>query len=175
MLKILDASPGYGAPLSEQETKDFLTTRILNIHLGTVDEKGHANLHPTWYYYDPLKEKIYVMTGRQSKKLENLAKNELIYFCIDEPNSPYKGVRGKGDVTKHEDVNFQMNIAQKIAVRYLGTMDNPISREFVERTKEGQGIVSRNCFKILFNLGSRQTKDYTLLRNTIQYDRDGSN
>jgi hypothetical protein len=34
-----------------------------------------------------------------------------------------------------------MNIAQKIAVRYLGTLDNPISREFVERTKEGQGIV----------------------------------
>jgi hypothetical protein len=60
MLKILDASPGYGAPLSEQETKDFLTTRILIIHLGTVDEKGHANIHPTWYYYDPLK----VMTGR---------------------------------------------------------------------------------------------------------------
>ena len=47
MLKILDASPGYGAPLSEEETKDFLTTRILNIHLGTVDEKGHANIYPT--------------------------------------------------------------------------------------------------------------------------------
>jgi hypothetical protein len=34
-----------------------------------------------------------------------------------------------------------MNIAQKIAVRYLGTMDNPISCESVERTKEGQGSV----------------------------------
>lgn len=140
-MKIIDASPGVGAPLTEQEIKDFLTTKVLNIHLGTVDEKGHANIHPTWYYYDPLKEKIYVMTGRQSKKLENLAKNELIYFCIDDPNSPYKGVRGKGGVRTHEDVNFQINIAQNIAVRYLGTMDNPISREFVERTKEGQGIV----------------------------------
>ena len=49
MLKILDASPGYGEPLSEQDTKDFLTTKVLNIHLGTVDENGHANIHPAWY------------------------------------------------------------------------------------------------------------------------------
>jgi hypothetical protein len=81
------------------------------------------------------------MTGKQSKKLENLTKNKLIYFCIDDPNSPYKGVRGKDSVTTYEDVTFQVDIAQKIALRYLGSLDNPISHEFVERTKEGQGIV----------------------------------
>jgi general stress protein 26 len=134
MIKILDASPGYGEPLTEQETKEFLATKVLNVHLGTVDEKGH----PTWYYYDPSKEKIYVMTGKQSKKLENLTKNKLIYFCIDDPNSPYKGVRGKGSVRTYEDVNFQVDIAQKIALRYYGSLDNPISYEFVERTNEGQ-------------------------------------
>ena len=91
--------------------------------------------------FDPLKEKIYVMTGGQSKKLQNLTKNELIYFCIDDSNSPYKGVRGKGSVRTYEDMNFQVDIAQKIALRYLGSLDNPISHEFVERTKEGQGIV----------------------------------
>ena len=84
------------------------------------------------------------MTGKQSKKLENLTKNKLIYFCIDDPNSPYKGVRGKDSVRTYEDVTFQVDIAQKIALRYLGSLgslDNPISHEFVERTKEGQGIV----------------------------------
>jgi uncharacterized pyridoxamine 5'-phosphate oxidase family protein len=141
MIRILDASPGIGGPLTKQETKEFLTTKVLNVHLGTVDDKGHANIHPTWYYYDPLEEKIYVMTGRQSKKRQNLMKNELIYFCIDDPNSPYKGVRGKGSVRTFEDMNFQLDIAQKIALRYLGSLDNPISHEFVERTKEGQGIV----------------------------------
>jgi hypothetical protein len=47
MLKILNASPGFGAPLSEQETKDFLTTKALTSHIGTVDEKGHASIHPS--------------------------------------------------------------------------------------------------------------------------------
>lgn len=51
-MKIINADPVFGTPLSEQETKDFLTTRILNVHLGTVDEKGHANIHPVGYYYD---------------------------------------------------------------------------------------------------------------------------
>ena len=38
-MKILNANPGVGAPLTEQQTKDFLTTSKLNIHIGTVDEK----------------------------------------------------------------------------------------------------------------------------------------
>jgi general stress protein 26 len=114
MLKILDGSPGSGRPLSEQDIKDFLTTMVLNVHLGTVDENGHANIHPAWYYYDDSKEKIYVETGRHSKKMENLSRNETIYFCIDDPSPPYKGVRGKGSVEVHRDVNFNVLIAQKI-------------------------------------------------------------
>jgi hypothetical protein len=51
MIKILDASPGIGGPLTNQEKKEFLTTKVLNVHLGTVDDKDHANIHPTWYYY----------------------------------------------------------------------------------------------------------------------------
>ena len=38
MLKILNASPGFGAPLSEQEIKTYLTTKVLNLHLGAVDD-----------------------------------------------------------------------------------------------------------------------------------------
>jgi hypothetical protein len=64
MLKILNASPGFGAPLNEQETKDFLMAGKLNIHLGTADEKRHMNVHPAWYFFDPSKETIYVETSK---------------------------------------------------------------------------------------------------------------
>jgi general stress protein 26 len=141
MLKILDASPGYGEPLNEKDTKDFLTTKVLNIHLGTVDENGDANIHPAWFYYDSSKEKIYVETGRQSKKIENLSKNDKIYFCIDDPNPPYKGVRGKGSVKVHEDINFNILIAQKIHLRYFGNLEHPIAHELVDAIKNGQSIV----------------------------------
>jgi general stress protein 26 len=90
-----------------------------------VDENGDANIHPAWFYYDSSKEKIYVETGRQSKKMENLSKNYKIYFCIDDPNPPYKGVRGKGSVKVHEDINFNILIAQKIHLRYFGNLEHP--------------------------------------------------
>jgi hypothetical protein len=141
MLKILDGSPGVGTPLSEQDIKDFLTTKVLNVHLGTVDENGHSNIHPAWYYYDDSKEKIYVETGRHSKKMENLSMNNTIYFCIDDPSPPYKGVRGKGSVEVHRDVNFNVLIAQKIHLRYLGNLEHPISRELMDAIKKGQSVV----------------------------------
>jgi hypothetical protein len=141
MLKILDGSAGYGKSLSEQDIKDFLTTKILNVPLGTVDEIGHANIHPAWYYYDDSKEKIYVETGRHSKKMENLSRNETIYFCIDDPSPPYKGVRGKGSVEVHRDVNFNVLIAQKIHLRYLGNLEHPIAHELEDAIKEGQSVI----------------------------------
>ncbi len=141
MLRILNASPGFGAPLSEQEIKAFLTSKVLNVHLGTVDESGHANVHPAWYYYDPSKDKIYVETGKQSKKTDNLKKNDIIYFCIDDQNPPYKGVRGKGTVKIYEDINFNVPIAEKIHIRYLGTLENPISQSLMGAMKKGQSIV----------------------------------
>jgi general stress protein 26 len=140
-LRILNAIPGFGAPLTEQEIKDFLETKILNVHLGTVDEKGDANIHPAWYYYDVVEEKIYVETGKQSKKIDNLRRKKNIYFCIDDPNIPYKGVRGKGDVKIHEDVNFNVPIVEKMHYRYLGTLEHPISREIIGAVKEGQSVV----------------------------------
>jgi hypothetical protein len=141
MLKILDGSPGSGRPMSEKDIKDFLTTKVLNIHLGTVDEKGHANIHPAWYYFDDSKGKIYVETGRYSKKMENLSRNEVIYFCIDDPNSPPKGVRGKGSVKVFYDVNFNVLISEKIYMRYLGNLKHPIAQELIDATKKGESVV----------------------------------
>ena len=110
MLKILNASPGFGAPLSEQELKDFLTTKVLNMHLGTVDENGQAIIHPVGYYYDHLENKFYILTSKESKKTHNLSRNERVYFCVDDPNPPYKGVRGKGTARILEEEKFNLGI-----------------------------------------------------------------
>jgi uncharacterized pyridoxamine 5'-phosphate oxidase family protein len=141
MLKILDGSGETGKSLSEQDVKDFLTTKVLNVHLGTVDAYGHANIHPAWYYFDDSKEKIYVETGRHSKKMENLTRNDTIYFCIDDPSPPYKGVRGKGSVKVHSDVNFNVLIAQKIHLRYLGNLEHPMAQELIDAIKKSQSVV----------------------------------
>ena len=126
MLKILDGSGESGKSLSEQDVKDFLTTKVLNVHLGTVDDS---------------KEKIYVETGRHSKKMENLTRNDTIYFCIDDPSPPYKGVRGKGNVKVSYDINHNVLVAQKIHMRYLGNLEHPMAHELIDTIKKGQSVV----------------------------------
>ncbi len=49
-MKILNARPGFGLPLTEKEIIDFLSNCKLNIHLGTVDDKQEPKIHPIWYY-----------------------------------------------------------------------------------------------------------------------------
>ena len=141
MLKILNASPEFGAPLSEQDLKEFLTTKVLNLHLGTVDEKGHANIHPVGYYYDNSENKFYILTGKETKKTSNLKKNEMVYFCVDDSNPPYKGVRGKGTARIQEDVNFNLRIWEKIMARYLGNVEDPMAIALKDELKKGESIV----------------------------------
>jgi len=140
-MRILNASPGFGVPLNEEGIKDFLTNGKLIVHLGTIDEKGDANIHPVWYYYDPSKNKMYVETSKQAKKTYNLRRNENIYFCIDDPNPPYKGVRGKGRVRINEDINFNIPIAEKIMIRYLGNLEHPMAQALLDAQRKGQSVV----------------------------------
>ncbi len=140
-MKILHASPGFGSPLTEQEIKNFLSESKLNAHLGTVDEKQEPNVHPTWFYYDDLNNKIYVETSAKSKKSSNINKNNTIYFCIDEPNPPYKGVRGKGSVKIHKEIDFNVPIAEKIMLKYLGDLENPMAKSLLTFVKNGESVV----------------------------------
>ena len=115
-MKILNADPTFARPLSENEIKNLSNTK-LNIHIATIDDKGHPNIHPAWYYFDSTNNKFYVETAKNSRKVENLKRDNIIYYCVDLPSMPYKGVRGKGRVRINEDdINHNMHIAEKIMV-----------------------------------------------------------
>jgi general stress protein 26 len=135
-LKILNASPGFGAPLTEDELVNFLTNSKLNIHIGTLDKKGEPNIHPTWYYFDTTDNRFYIETSKQSRKTENMDTNNIIYYCVDDPNPPYKGVRGKGKVKIHEDISHNIPIAEKIMIRYLGSLEHPMAKALMSSVKK---------------------------------------
>jgi general stress protein 26 len=140
-MRILNASPGFGTQLTEVEIKNFLGDSKLNIHLGTVDNKGDPNIHPTWYYFDVTNNKFYIETSKSSKKIENLNRNNLVYYCVDDPNPPYKGVRGKGKIKIHEDIDHNMPIAEKIMVRYLGSLEHPMAISLMNSVRRGDLVI----------------------------------
>ena len=109
--------------------------------MGTVDKKNQSNIHPVWYYYDSLNDKLYVETSKYSKKLSNLQKDKIVYFCVDEPAPPYKGVRGKGEVKIHVDIEHNVPIAEKIMIKYFGNLEHPMAKFILTLVKEGDSVI----------------------------------
>ena len=141
MTEIINASPEFGKSLTEQEINDFLASSKLNIHLGTIDDNGYPNVHPTWYYFDSTNKKIYIETSKLSKKTDNLRKNKNLYFCIDDPNPPYKGVKGRGTGRIHDDINHNILIAEKIMTKYLGSMQHSMAQKLMSFVKNGDSVI----------------------------------
>ena len=67
--------------------------------------------------------------------------NNIIYYCVDEPNLPYKGVRGKAKVKIHEDINHNTPIAEKIMVRYLGSLAHPMATSLMSNVKNRESVI----------------------------------
>ena len=76
-----------------------------------------------------------------SKKTENLKAKNIIYYCVDDQNQPYKGVKGKGKVKIHEDIEHNIPIAEKIAIRYLESLEHPTAKEVYRRVKNGDSVI----------------------------------
>ena len=140
-VRILNAGPDLSQPMTEDEVIKFLTTGKRNIYLGTIDRKNEPNIHPTSYYFDPDQLKFYVESYKFSKKIENMKNNKKIYFCVDKPTIPYKGVRGKAKISLKEDLDFTIFICQKNLIKYLGSIEGPMAKVILNRAIKGESIV----------------------------------
>ena len=139
-MRIINATHGFGGALTRGEVKDFLINSRLNVHIGTIDEKGYPNIHPTWYYFDGSSNNISIATSKNSKKVRNLKKNTSVYFCIDDPNPPYKGVRGRGNASVDENIDNNISITEKIMLKYLGTIEHQMARTLIEQVRNGDEV-----------------------------------
>jgi len=123
----------------KSEIDDFLQNSKLNVQLGTVDEKGDPMIHTVWYYY--MNDKLYIETSKSSQKVGNIRRKNMIYFCVDDEQMPYKGARGKGSAKIIEDVKKTTPIAEKIMIKYTGSLDNPIAKLLMDAVKAGLSVI----------------------------------
>ena len=137
-MKIINAIPGFGPQLTEQQINEFLT-KNLNLQLGTIDEKGEPNITPVWF--DHKNGKLYIATPKKSKKAQNALRGDTIYFSIDDETFPYKGVKGKGTVKLVDDFNAKIAIAEKIIIKYMGNLENDIGKFIIGQIKEGSQAI----------------------------------
>jgi len=138
-MKIVHGSPGFGSKLTEEETVKFLTDKKLNLLLGSVDKNGDPFIHPVWFLYE--NEKLYVETSKTSKKVQNIHHKNTVYFCIDDENLPYIGVRGKALVKISTGVEDNIPIAERIMVKYTGDLNNKVAKMLMDGVKDGQSAI----------------------------------
>jgi PPOX class probable F420-dependent enzyme len=156
MIKILTANSAIPS-MTREEAERFLESK-LNLQIATIDEKGEPNIQPVWFYYDKDEGKLLVLTSKVAKKTQNLSNRPTIYFSIDDENPPYKGVKGKGTAAVVEDPNLIVPQAEKISMKYLGTLDHPAAKEMADRSKNGEGVLVKISPKFFsaWDFGKRQ-------------------
>ncbi len=138
-MKIVHGSPGFGSMLTEEQTTKFLIDKKLNLLLGTVDKNGDPFIHPVWFLYE--NEKLYVETSKVSKKVQNIQHKSTVYFCIDDENLPYRGVRGKALVKVSTNVEDNISIAEKIMIKYTGNLENKVAKILMDGVRAGQSAI----------------------------------
>lgn len=141
ILKLIQSLPGMSKKVTEEEVNSFLQSK-LNLQLATIDEEGYPAIQPIWFLYDKESGKIYISTQKTTRKVRNLYKySDKIYFSIDDENFPYKGVKGRGVARISADKDWNRPIIEKIIIKYLGTMENPLAQMIMENAKKGIQVV----------------------------------
>jgi PPOX class probable F420-dependent enzyme len=138
-MKILAATSEIPS-MTREEAETFLESK-LNLQIATIDEQGEPNIQPVWFYYDKNTEKLIITTSKSAKKTRSLRNKPSVYFSIDDENLPYKGVKGKGIVTIVEDPDRVVTQADRISMKYLGTLDHPIAKMITDSSKKGEVVV----------------------------------
>jgi len=127
-MKIINAQ-AVSETMTEEETKNFLANNANNLlmRIGTIDGKGEPNVTVTAFYFEP-SEKIFVATQKNSKKVQHLKNRNIVSYCIDDPNPPYTGARGKGTVKFLVDIQENILLATKYLTKLTGSLDNTFAK-----------------------------------------------
>jgi nitroimidazol reductase NimA-like FMN-containing flavoprotein (pyridoxamine 5'-phosphate oxidase superfamily) len=131
-------APAGGGSMTRKQLEEFLGGKLI-LRLATVNRNGDPEIQPIWYHY--LNGNLYLMTSHDSRKMQNIRRNNKVYFCVDTEIYPYKGAKGKGAATTVTDRQRAVDIAEKIGVKYLGDAENPMAKRFTNAVREGRDIV----------------------------------
>lgn len=138
-MKIVHATP-MGSPMEENAVKEFLGSKM-NLQIATIDNDGDPVIQPVWYFYDQNADRIYINTSRESQKVRNIGRKDIVYFSVDEDASPYRCVKGKARASVSKDSNRNLSIVEKMVEKYLGDLDHPYSKQMLDQLKRGDSLV----------------------------------
>ena len=137
-IKILRAHSETRA-MSPQEVEKFLGEGRKIMRIATLTEKSEPYITPVWYFYKG--GKLFFMADKNSKKIKNIKRNNVMSFCIDRDSVPYRGVRGISKAHIVSDPNKALKIRTELIIKYLGNLKGPWAQRYLEEGRKGNGVV----------------------------------
>ena len=137
-MKTFEGLKGIG--MTEHGIRRFLAQSRSNLLLATTNADGTPTMHPVWYYFDPVKTKLYFYSGPGLKKTTNIRKRKQVYFDVDDDRWPYKGVKGKGSAKILTAKSGALSWGAKILARYT-KKGSPLFKTAFGRMKNGGYVV----------------------------------
>jgi nitroimidazol reductase NimA-like FMN-containing flavoprotein (pyridoxamine 5'-phosphate oxidase superfamily) len=137
-MKNFEGEKGIG--MSEPEARKFLGQSKSTLMLGTMNHDGTPMIHPVWYYFDPVKTRLYFYTEPALKKAANIRERSQVYFDVDSDKWPYRGVKGKGRARVLTDKREALSYGSRILAKYV-RKGQPMMKSALDKIKSGGYVV----------------------------------
>lgn len=116
-------------PWSRREAQRFLDGTRVPIRLACNGTSGHPVLASLWYLPDD--GRLWCATQRSASLITLLSRDARCAFDVSVETAPYRGVRGQGLATLHDDRGEE--ILCKLIDRYLSDSKPRLARSLLAR------------------------------------------
>ena len=136
------------AQMTKSEIKKFLMKDTFTGKLATVKKNGSPHVVPIWFVVEEVNSRnrnklgnIYLTTGRDSVKAENIQRDSRVSICVDDQAPPFSFVLICGNAKlipyRRKEV---LKWATKIAERYMGKKN---AKAYGERNSGEEEVLVR--------------------------------
>lgn len=103
--------------MTDAQRRTFLLEGTRTGTLATVRADGRPHAAPVWFTLDG--DDVVFMTGADTVKGRNLARDPRATMVVDEASFPYDLVVLSGTCTLHDDLEVMLTWSRAIAARYV--------------------------------------------------------
>ena len=122
----------YQGQWDKTEVADFLEESTIPIRLSFISSDDKPWMLSLWYQFQD--GELICATEKNANVVQHLTERPYCAFEISTNEAPYKGVRGKGDVTIEPDEEFQQ--LRQLVDRYIGTEETSFREWLLGRDVE---------------------------------------
>jgi len=123
-------------PGSKDKIERFLLDARIPIRIASNGASGHPIMASLWFL--PQGDKLWCATQKSANMASLLARDPRCAFEVSVEDPPYRGVRGTGLATLHDDRGEEILYA--LIERYLGSTDSKFARSLLKRAGQETAI-----------------------------------